>query len=63
MQGKGREAEMTSKSSTSNGEEEDDCGTFVPWLDLIFGVDNTSTDIILSNEELLTERFDEYFPQ
>jgi hypothetical protein len=45
---------MTSKSS--NDEDEDDCGYFIPWLDLMFSVDNTSTDLMLSNEELLTER-------
>jgi hypothetical protein len=48
---------MASKSSTSNDEDDDDYGAyFIPWLDLIFGVDNTSTDLLLSNEELLTER-------
>ena len=47
---------MASKSSTTYDEEEDDFGTFIPWLELIFKVDQQSNDILLSTEELLTER-------
>lgn len=48
---------MTSKSSTTYDEDDDDLGNFIPWLELLFKVDTISTDILLSNEELLTERF------
>jgi hypothetical protein len=50
---------MASKSSNSHDDDDDDDygGYFIPWLDLLFGVDSTSTDLLLSNEELLTERF------